>query len=101
VTPKILIFFVNQGVDGKDICIKIKKEPRSIYANGGRANNHTFNIWIIMNAIKDVDAVIQLAAIIGDPISALGLEETIEINYLSSKILAEVCKKSRRFYLIR
>jgi len=54
-----------------------------------------------MNAIKYVDAVIQLTTIIGDPISALGLEETIEINYLSSKIHAEDCKKSRSVYSIR
>lgn len=53
------------------------------------------DIRVVVKAIKDVDAVIHLAAIVGDPASALDPEETIEINYLSSIILAEVCKQSQ------
>ena len=50
------------------------------------------DIQIVVEAIKDMDAVIHLAAIVGDPASALNPEETIEINYLATKMLAEVCK---------
>jgi len=50
------------------------------------------DIQVVMDAIKNMDAVIHLAAIVGDPASALDPEETIEINYLGTKMLAEVCK---------
>ena len=53
------------------------------------------DIRVVVTAIKDVDAVIHLAAIVGDAASALDPKETIEINYLSSKLLAEVCKQSQ------
>jgi len=50
------------------------------------------DIQIVMDAIKGMDAVIHLAAIVGDPASAINPEETIEINYLGTKMLAEICK---------
>lgn len=46
----------------------------------------------VTNAIKGMDAVIHLAAIVGDPASALSPQNTIEINYLAAKLVAEVCK---------
>ncbi len=46
----------------------------------------------VMNAIKGVDAVIHLAAIVGDPASALSPQNTIEVNYLATKSVAEICK---------
>jgi nucleoside-diphosphate-sugar epimerase/CBS domain-containing protein len=49
----------------------------------------------VVNAIKGIGAVIHLAAIVGDPASALKPSETIESNYLASKMLAEVCKYSQ------
>jgi len=53
------------------------------------------DIQTVMKSVKDVDAVIHLAAIVGDPASALKPQETIEINYLGTKMLAEVCKYSQ------
>lgn len=50
------------------------------------------NLQIVMKCLKRMDAVIHLAAIVGDPASALNPQETIEINYLSTKMIAEVCK---------
>ncbi len=50
------------------------------------------NIQTVVDAVKDVDAVIHLAAIVGDPASALNPKETLEINYFGAKMLAEVCK---------
>jgi len=50
------------------------------------------NMKHLVRAVRDVDAVIHLAAIVGDPASALNPEETIESNYLATKSLAEICK---------
>ncbi len=50
------------------------------------------NIQTVTDAIRGVDAVIQLAAIVGDPASALNPKETIEINYLGTRLLADICK---------
>lgn len=50
---------------------------------------------VVGKAIKDVDAVVHLAAIVGDPASALNPEETVQSNYLAARMLAEVCKHSQ------
>lgn len=50
------------------------------------------NISDIIKAVKGVDAVIHLAAIVGDPASQLDPENTIETNYLATKTIAEICK---------
>ena len=50
------------------------------------------NLQVLVNAISDVDAVIHLAAIVGDPASALNPSETIQTNCLATKMVAEVCK---------
>jgi len=66
-------------------------------------NNESFNfiegdirdIKVLMDAIKGCDAVIHLAAIVGDPACKLDAEETITINYLATKTITEVCKYSQ------
>ncbi len=50
------------------------------------------DIKVLMDAIKGCDAVIHLAAIVGDPACKLDAEETITINYLATKTITEVCK---------
>ncbi len=50
------------------------------------------NISDIVEALKDVDSVIHLAAIVGDPASKIKPRETLEINYFSTKILGEIAK---------
>lgn len=50
------------------------------------------NLQVVAECLKGMDAVIHLAAIVGDPASALNPQETIEINYLSTKMIAEACK---------
>jgi nucleoside-diphosphate-sugar epimerase len=45
----------------------------------------------VVSAVKDVDSVIALAAIVGDPACGLNAEETLNLNYESTKILAEAC----------
>jgi len=50
------------------------------------------NISTVIGALKGVDAVINLAAIVGDPACTKSPERTIETNYLANKLLAEACK---------
>jgi len=45
----------------------------------------------VVSAVKDVDTVIALAAIVGDPACGLNAEETLNLNYESTKLLAEAC----------
>ncbi len=53
------------------------------------------DIKVLMDAIKGCDAVVHLAAIVGDPACKLDAEETITINYLATKTITEVCKYSQ------
>jgi len=50
------------------------------------------NIETLTQVIEGVDAVIHLAAIVGDPACELKPSETIQANYLATKALAELCK---------
>jgi len=51
----------------------------------------------VSRAVRDVDGVLALAAIVGDPACNLDPEETINLNYTSTKILVEACN----FYGVR
>jgi nucleoside-diphosphate-sugar epimerase len=46
----------------------------------------------LVKAINGVDAVVHLAAIVGDQASGLDSRSTVEINYLSTKNIAELCR---------
>ncbi|MFH1462595.1 MAG: NAD-dependent epimerase/dehydratase family protein [bacterium] len=50
------------------------------------------NISDLVAAINGTDAVIHLAAIVGDPACAVNPEETLKINLLATKTIAEICK---------
>jgi len=50
------------------------------------------NVQDIINSMKNVDTVIHLAAIVGDSACSLNPEDTIDVNYLSTKIILWVCK---------
>lgn len=49
------------------------------------------NLRDIVSSVKDVDAVVALAAIVGDPACSLNAEETLTLNYEATKILVEAC----------
>jgi len=53
------------------------------------------DINVLIQSTKSCDAVIHLAAIVGDPACQLNAEETISINYLATKMITEVCKYSQ------
>jgi len=46
----------------------------------------------IVEAVKGVNAVIHLGALVGDPACALDENLTIEINLMATRMIAEVCK---------
>ena len=48
----------------------------------------------VVEAMQDVDAVIHLGAIVGDPACALDEELTIEVNLMATRMIAEVAKGS-------
>ncbi|MEZ5358028.1 MAG: NAD-dependent epimerase/dehydratase family protein [Candidatus Zixiibacteriota bacterium] len=49
------------------------------------------NIQDLLTAMNDIDSVIHLAAIVGDPACALDPRATIDINYESCKLLVDAC----------
>lgn len=48
----------------------------------------------VVEAMRDVDAVIHLGGIVGDPACALDEELTLEINLMATRMIAEVAKGS-------
>jgi len=69
---------------------EISNHPKFGFIKGDRRDIQT-----AVEAVKGIDAVIHLAAIVGDPASALDPEETIEIDYLGTRMLADVCRYSQ------
>ena len=47
---------------------------------------------VVVAAMRDIDTVIHLGAIVGDPACALDEELTIEINLMATRMIAEVAK---------
>ena len=72
-------YFV-RGLDilnfGGESLLGIYNNPKFEFIKGDMRDIQT-----VVDAVKEVNAVIHLAAIVGDPASALDPEETIEINY--------------------
>lgn len=48
----------------------------------------------VVEAMRDVDAVVHLGGIVGDPACALDEELTVEINLMATRMIAEVAKGS-------
>ena len=49
------------------------------------------NMQDVIRGLEDVDAVIHLGEIVGDPACSLNPDFTIEVNYMATKTLAEAC----------
>ncbi len=49
------------------------------------------NVRDVVATVKDVDTVVALAAIVGDPACGIDAEATLNLNYESTKILMEAC----------
>ena len=52
-------------------------------------NGYISNIKEYSKSVKQVDSIIALAAIVGDPACSISPEETLNLNYEASKILVE------------
>lgn len=50
------------------------------------------DINAVVDAVKGSDAVVHLGGLVGDPASALDPQETLELNYHATRMIAEVCK---------
>ncbi|MHA2244571.1 MAG: NAD-dependent epimerase/dehydratase family protein [Candidatus Hodarchaeales archaeon] len=50
------------------------------------------HIESVMKAIRGMDAVIHLAAIVGDPAGSIDPKITLESNYFATRMIAEICK---------
>ena len=74
------------GIEG------IQDHPRLEVLQGDICNSRDLS-----RAVRDVEGVLALAAIVGDPACNLDLEETINLNYTATKILVETCN----FYAVR
>lgn len=72
---------------GKSSLQQIESHPHFFIIEGD-----TSHLDVIMKAIKNVDAVIHLAEIVGDPACALDPEKTQQMNYLCTVLIAQVCK---------
>ena len=68
------------------------QHPRLEVIQGDICNSRT-----VSQAVRDVDGVLALAAIVGDPACNLDPEETIDLNYAATKVLIEACT----FYGVR
>ncbi len=50
------------------------------------------NLDCVVDSMMDIDAVVHLGAIVGDPASALDPRSTTEINLLATQMIAEIAK---------
>jgi nucleoside-diphosphate-sugar epimerase len=73
---------------------KLKKNPNFEVMKGDMRD-----ITNITSSLKDIDAVILLAGIVGDPATIKSPKETFEANYLATLAFARACKyhKIKRF----
>lgn len=49
------------------------------------------NMQDVIRSLEDIDAVIHLGEIVGDPACSLNPDFTIEVNFMATKTLAEAC----------
>ena len=78
---------LDKGIYGTESLDEIKTNPDLNIIIGD-----TRHIEDVTAAISDVDAVVHLAELVGDPACALSPASTQEINYFATRIIAEVCK---------
>jgi len=72
---------------GKQSLEGIKSNPQLKIIEGD-----TRYINYVSEALQDVDAVVHLAEIVGDPACELDTRKTQEINYLATRTIALICK---------
>jgi len=71
---------------GKNSISEIMTDPRFEFIRGD-----VRNVESLMGAIKDVNAVVHLGEIVGDPACSLDDNFTIDVNFLATKTIADIC----------
>ena len=72
---------------GKESLNTIKDHPNLKIIEGD-----TRHLEVVTDAATDVDAVVHMAELVGDPICDIKPKITQDINYLATKSIASVCK---------
>ena len=72
---------------GRDALKSILDHPRLEVATGDFRN-----VEDIVKALNGMDAVVHLAAIVGDPACALDRDTTITVNYAAAKMMAQLAR---------
>jgi len=70
-----------QGIDD------LRDDDRFTFIRGDMRSIET-----VMDAIRGVDAVIHLGALVGDPASDIDSQKTLEMNYHSVHMIASICR---------
>jgi len=96
VGTKLVDLLVNEGYSvrvldnflwGKDTRFRWEDNPQVEVIEGDVQHIET-----VVEAMKEVDAVCHLAALVGDPACNLDFSTTLATNYLSTIEIAEICK---------
>jgi nucleoside-diphosphate-sugar epimerase len=72
---------------GRDALKSMLDHPRLEFMHGDFRN-----VEDVVRALRNVDAVIHLAAIVGDPACALDGDTTIAVNYAAARVMAQLAR---------
>ena len=75
---------------GEDSISDIRNHKNLEVMHGDITNNEDVN-----KALEDIEGVIHLAGIVGDPACAVNIEEAIETNFIATTRLARSCKEKK------
>ena len=81
------VLILDMELFGRDSIDKFIKHPRLDFISGDFRN-----VEDVVRALRDIDAVIHLAAIVGDPACALDGDTTIAVNYAAAKMMAQLAR---------
>jgi nucleoside-diphosphate-sugar epimerase len=90
--PKLLergynVRLLDLFIFGKEAIAKYLRHPNlEIIENDFR------KVDVVVSAMQNIDTVIHLGAIVGDPACALNEDLTVEINHLATRMIAEVAR---------
>jgi nucleoside-diphosphate-sugar epimerase len=78
---------LDKFIYGRESLTEVSNHPNLTIIEGD-----TRHIEDVNKSIRDVDAVVHLAELVGDPACALNPAMTLEINYLATRAIAATCK---------
>ena len=78
---------LDKFIYGEQSLADIQHNPKLEIVNGD-----TRHLDILSSCIQDVDAVVHLAELVGDPACSINTKVTQDINYLATSLVASACK---------